>query len=742
MAFSRTTPFGSDVRWFQGPFEVHPNKFLVWIVRNGSGKTSSPYASEVWGSEDGGVTWSKQWDFDRTFSTTDWHSSAPGVRFGMCGDAFYLPVNDGADTSDAEDKQFTRFWWDGGFTHSTLTRNAAEVNNRVDDIDGVPVWSIPDGSGRTITAFAAGRTSSSIASQNLYRFSPDEYNSATATALVNDAVPNYIDDWQHSGDGRTPASATAADSGVFVEGNNSIRRGRTSAGANAAREFVPSGSRISGYVHPDGQTLIWQKFGFSTNNTNMLFCDGSHIWVPYSHGSGYNSRLALVKWPYSTGDPTVVLLPNTISGQWRQVALWGRKLFGIVQTSTSSGRWIYYDLDTGALDLMDTHSDFRVSSAALYRQISTYPPIGVMYPSCPNWLVLGWKASPTSGATLYLYRMSVNQAPDTPRITSPSTGSSISHSQSLTLTHTFNDADMDSQSRKEIQRRVSGVSDYWNGSSWSSSQSSSTQRPNSSTNTNFTAAQWLKQSTINNGAYPNHEFRIRVRDDNTDPEWSDWSDWISLTIIAAPTIGGVRFAGSSSTGVITVRNVTPELTWTANQQEEFIIQVWSESGGSRRSKVFEERVVTTDKSYTLNVPLSWDGNSYQIGFNVIDHGVGAGYVWRRFRVSLPSKPPAPYAFHVEPVNLSGTVVTPFAAYGIKLRASWANRTDDINRAQLRRRVVGESGDGLLIAELTPTGSGPWHGTHTDWSVTSRVDYQYRWDVFTHAGVGSSSNWKR
>ena len=733
MGFARTQPFGASAV-IQGIWEVAPNKFIAWTRRSSSGGGTLP--NDVWGSSDGGVTWSRLHTLNRTYDSSGVGTGLRAIRtvseeHGVC-----LPLNNGDSASNEDDRVFRYYFWTGtSFDHTEYTPNQVEINNTVVDINGFEKFRLPDGSGRTISHFASGGSGTGLDRWALYRFVGNAYDNATAFARVNRiSSPSYFSngqskDWQHDGTGRGPASAVAAE--LEVDSNS------TNLSINSTS--VPTNTLRGSWNAAGGPTLL---LNVATSRTSaqlsegnaMLFCDGSHIWIPLHlpgnlSATAYTGRLALMKVPYGATDATgatLVQLPNTITGQWRKVALWGRKLFAIVQTSSSAGRWIYYDLDTNTVDLMDSHADF--DSQHVFRGSSE------IYPYCPNWVI---------GENLgsYVYRMTVNQAPDTPRITSPSTGSSISHSQSLSLEHTFNDADMDDQSRKEIQRRVSGVSDYWTGSGWRSTQNASTQRASSSKTTNFTAAQWLKASTINNGAYPNHEFRIRVRDDNTDPAWSDWSDWISLTIIAAPSVGSIRFAGSSSTSQITVRNVFPELTWTANQQEEFIIQVWSESGGSRVSKVFEDRVVTTDKEYTLDVPLAWDGNAYQIGLNVIDFGVPAGYVWRRFRVSLPSVPSAPFRHALDPVNLSGTVVTPFRGYGIRARGAWANRSDDINKAQLRRRVVGDRGDGLLVADLTPTGSGPWEAEHTDWSVTSRVNYQYRWDVFTQAGVGSSSPWK-
>ncbi len=265
-------------------------------------------------------------------------------------------------------------------------------------------------------------------------------------------------------------------------------------------------------------------------------------------------------------------------------------------------------------------------------------------------------------------------APKTPVITSPENGSANDVAQTLTLQWTFTDDDpLDSQSAYAIRRVIGASTTYWNNgtSSWQGSEVFNT----SSTTSKAFSSGWGADSDAV------HFYSVRVRDQSS--LTSGYSNSV-MVIPSAKNNPTITSPGAS----VTTPNISA--SWTVSSQSAYRL-VLKASGTS----VYDSGWVdSTSTSAAIPYTLV-NGGSYSVELTTRNaEGLQSNTVTQAFTATFT--PPA----------AASLVLTPLAAQGI-IRVGIVNpegvgSVPGAVSNTLYRRKVGESGNGVKVAELSPT----------------------------------------
>ena len=473
-------------------------------------------------------------------------------------------------------------------------------------------------------------------------------------------------------------------------------------------------------------TLIWfaphQSFSTQLATTSGLYaitggwdeiaaCDGSNIWLYDDQGN--TGQAHLIRVPYSRLSQAATDYPQT--GKPLAHCHYQGKLLALVANGTN-GRVYTLDVATSSWhsesgsETYESHADFAATSRTW--DVERYPVEEVMH------LIR------TDGSNAAYYRVVENTAPGRPTLTLPAVRTTDAD---LDLDWTFSDPEGHTQQSYELRRRVgTGDWEYWNGTSWVDSASASTIIAHTTQEETLTSSEWRKS-----GSTDDHWFGLRVRDDPPGDE-SEWSSDVRVRVLAVPNpditlIDNVDASGGS----VTVIRLAAVVEWTTGTQEEYRVQTFADNSGSVGTERSDSGWLTAGSERSHAVTFGADAEEGHVRVSVRGYGSAVVTDTVSYTVDLP-----------DPPGDSTTTVAVNGTYEDHLRisGSWSPPgTAEVETADLYRRVVGTSGDGILRAEGLEAASDAI--TFDDWLVRHGVDYEYRWEATTdEGGVTLDSAW--
>ena len=188
---------------------------------------------------------------------------------------------------------------------------------------------------------------------------------------------------------------------------------------------------------------------------------------------------------------------------------------------------------------------------------------------------------------LFIRQNIVGGAPKTPVLNSPSS-SVVKQNSSLTFSWNFFSDFENIQEAYELVRVVKSVTEYWNGTSWDSSQSPNTRIVSGQSSFTLDWNSWAKSGSFNSttGLWDQHTFKLRVWDNHEDEnnglgfvsEYSNESviDIQTDFIFSVTTFDDKTFSVGTTT---TVNNDSPEIVWSSNIQDSYKIEIYGDKNG-------------------------------------------------------------------------------------------------------------------------------------------------------------------
>jgi hypothetical protein len=317
-----------------------------------------------------------------------------------------------------------------------------------------------------------------------------------------------------------------------------------------------------------------------------------------------------------------------------------------------------------------------------------------------------------------------NEPPIAPLWLSPTDGDAADVAEILTLDWQFQDPQpADTQSAYTVRKREGAAAyEYWNGSTWDSSESGSTKITSTDTQLAL-AASWGADGD------DDHFYSCKTWD-AADAGPSSWSTELQIVPSGQdnPTI----------TTITTVTTTTYEVLWTVSSQTKFRLRVYGDDSGIDYDDLYYDSGEIISGIASHITPFPTDGVTRWVSlYTWNDEGLLSDEDTEDATVSFtgPMQPTlvvAVYqAIHPETLTLGDaalevTITNPTPTGG----------EPPVTHNDVYRRVVGDTDNGIRVGTEIATNT-----EFIDWAVASGIDYEYLVRaVATSNGTSTDSAW--
>jgi hypothetical protein len=514
-------------------------------------------------------------------------------------------------------------------------------------------------------------------------------------------------DFQHTGDGKTVASATPH---LFVGWN--ARTTGTGKGVRFRKGFYSGGAWAWNPERELDNTLTVSAA--SVGDWQQTLFDGTRVvivgWLSLAGGDGRLVMLERDAADTTTTSRTLVTTtaPNTGNanvlayGQASHDGAGNMIFVGVDTTGTTGSRklnvrkWTRSGATLGAITTLDASASATPMVKVRRNPAGGY--IGALY---------------TEGTTspyvvTFIVAMSLNVAPNAPTGLSPTANEPVNRNNPQTLRWAFSDPDVgDSQSAYQIQMRDSGTTP------WTTNLSGTT--PNQF---HLLAA----GAITTNGT---KEWQVRTAD--SDGVWGAWSSssfFVAATPATPPTL-------ITPTNNATIPGAIIDASWSLPGQTSYELRIVADAAGTPdTSTVLFTTGVVTSTAKSLSVALDSEVFTNGRVVHVQVRGQDASTLFTSFasnKVTMSYTPPAAPTVTTQVGVVRGAVVV-----------SWldpvpAGSQPAVSTHNVWRRVKGDTGSGKRKAVNRAIN---W----TDYEVVSGVEYEYRIETVGVNRTSTFSQW--
>lgn len=316
--------------------------------------------------------------------------------------------------------------------------------------------------------------------------------------------------------------------------------------------------------------------------------------------------------------------------------------------------------------------------------------------------------------------VNTNTPPIAPLWLSPTDGDPADVAEILTLDWQFQDPQpADTQSAYTVRKREGTAAyEYWNGSTWDSSESGSTKIVSAGTELAL-AASW--------GADGDDEHFYSVKTwDASDAGPSAWSTELEVVPSGQdnPTI----------TTITTINTTVYEVTWTVTSQTKFRLRVYGDDTGIDRDALFYDSGEVISGIASHNTPFPTNSVTRWVSlYTWNDEGLLSDEDTEDATVSFtgPDTPTLVVSVH----QVLGDDLFPKDA-ALEVAITNPATGTAVTHNDIYRREVGDTDNGIRVAAELATNT-EW----IDWAVASGVDYEYLVRaVATSNGTSTDSAW--
>lgn len=300
----------------------------------------------------------------------------------------------------------------------------------------------------------------------------------------------------------------------------------------------------------------------------------------------------------------------------------------------------------------------------------------------------------------------LNVAPSAPTLVSPIDNTAVDVAETQEFVWDFEDPDLgDSPIAYILRYRVQGTS------AWTQVTDAS-----SSTSHEFAGGTFTAGNT--------YEWQVRTTD--TSGEVSPYSASEFFNAAAQPSAPTIDDPIADQ--VIGTENY--ELAWTTATQTAYRARVVADDGSGSpdwTTVLHDTDIVESPSTRSRSVPFPTDGVTRHVQVQTRYDGLWSD--WASVRVSVSYTAPAVPAVAI-------TTDDPTGAISIAVEHPAPAGTEPIvTSMDVQRRVTADGGDGIRVAADLAPGA-----THTDWTVGSGVDYEYRVLAYADNGTSTWSAW--